>query len=170
WANNGNYPCLVVFTNCGGSIGPSSSGTGGSGGSGGGSGGGGGGGSGLGAGLAAVALVGGAIIYASSTGAQSDEPQALEDDNGTPLADATLDEISVNADGTEAVVKVRRGESVVEHRLSLKDSGDGVMHFALNDGAARVELSYNPATREYFYRADGMRGHGWLRAMEVASR
>ncbi|MDR2876041.1 MAG: filamentous hemagglutinin N-terminal domain-containing protein [Methylobacillus sp.] len=167
WANNGNYPCLVTFANCGSSTNPNSSGTGGSGGS---SGGGGGGGSGLGAGIAAVALVGGAIIYNHESGYKSDEPQALTEENGETVSDATLDTVNVNAEGTEAVVKVRVGESVTEHRLSLKDQGDGVMHFAANDGAARVELSFNPNTHEYFYRANGLQGHGWLKAMEVASR
>jgi filamentous hemagglutinin family protein len=147
-------------------------GGGGGGGNPGGSGGGGGGGGGSGAGIAvaAVAVIGGVVAYNYYGSASSDSSQALTDDHGNTVADATLDAVNINAEGTEAVVKVRTRLGATERRLSLKDSGDGVRHYALNDGNVRVELSFNPATREYFYRENGLQGHGWLKMMEVASR
>jgi filamentous hemagglutinin family protein len=146
-----------------------SSGSSGSGGHGGG-GGGGSNGVAIGGGILIAGLVGYAIY--DHKAAASDSPQAMTEEDGK-VAEATLDSVSVNADGTEAVVKVRTARGVAERRLTLKDSGDGVRHFALNDAGVSTELSFNPQTREYFYRESGaaknLKAHGWLKEV-VASR
>ncbi|MDR2875703.1 MAG: hypothetical protein LBV44_07235, partial [Methylobacillus sp.] len=145
-----------------------SSGSSGSGGHGGG-GGGGSNGVAIGGGILIAGLVGYAIY--DHKAAASDSPQALMEEDGK-VADASLDSVSVNADGTEAVVKVRTATGTTERKLALKDSGDGVRHFALNDAGVSTEFSYNPQTREYFYRESGaknLKAHGWLKEI-VASR
>jgi hypothetical protein len=139
----------------------------------GGNGGGGGGSNGVGI-VGGVAILGaiGYAIFESSSAAASDSPQAMTEEDGK-VAEATLDSVSVNEEGTEAVVKVRTATGTTERKLALKDSGDGVRHFALNDAGVSTELSFNPQTREYFYRESGatknLKAHGWLKEV-VASR
>jgi filamentous hemagglutinin family protein len=138
-----------------------------------GDGGGGGDGAGIAAGGVLVAGLIGWMAYDSGEPWMLAVPQPLTLDAG-PYAlwcNAMLDYVEINAEGTEAFVRLHTHEGLIERRLPLKDSGGGVKHFAADDVTAKIhaDLSFNPDTHEYFYQETGageqpysVKAHGWL--------
>jgi hypothetical protein len=103
----------------------------------------------------------------------------LQEGDANEWANATLEAVHVSKDQPVALVRLSTASGTVEHKLTLKDAGDGVKHFtAEGQNSSQVELSFNPTTREYFYQESGTSGgkpfklqtHGWLKTAEVAVR
>jgi hypothetical protein len=84
------------------------------------------------------------------------------------LTGSTLQSAFIDGD---ARVSVQTPAGVANRRLAYRDASDGVRHFTSDDAGVNAQLSFNPQSREYFYREQGVNNgkpytvtsHGWLK-------
>jgi outer membrane protein OmpA-like peptidoglycan-associated protein len=139
---------------------------------GGGGGGGGGGGAGAVAGAAGGLLLGFLMLDSDEIWAL-EKPIPLESDTGLlgVWCNAMLDYVEINEEQSRALVRLHTQDKVLERRLVLRDSSDGVNHYTLIDpqNGETAELSYKTDSHEFFYKENGpgsnpydVKAHGWL--------